>query len=180
MYAPTFRKEDVNRGSSESVYLDAEGLLRALADKTGGEWRLLLRLHPHLASVRNELWERQEIINVSAHPDCDELVAACDVMVTDYSSIMFEGAFIKKPVFLYAPDWQEYIGGEREFLLDYNTLPFPVSKTNEELAICVETFDQRKYQEAVTAFLDHYGVCEDGNAGKRAAAFISSLIRRNQ
>ena len=104
------------------------------------------------------------------------MVAAAVIIITDYSSIMFEEAFIKRPVFLYAPDYEEYITEERGLWLDYNTLPFPRAESNEELFQCIADFDWKKYEEEVTNFLDQYGVHEDGHASERAAEFINKLL----
>lgn len=93
------------------------------------------------------------IINVSHYPDSQELVAVSDAMITDYSSIMFEPAFVRKPVFLFAPDRKEYINGERPLLIDYDTLPFPIAETNEQLAENIMNFDNEKYIQNVSVRL---------------------------
>ena len=98
------------------------------------------------------------------------------MMITDYSSIMFEAAFVKKPVFLYAPDRKEYIDGERGLLIDYDSLPFPIAETNTELYNQIDIFDEVEYKKSVTVFLERYGVHEDGHASERAADFIISIL----
>ncbi|MNC57198.1 putative CDP-glycerol:glycerophosphate glycerophosphotransferase [compost metagenome] len=116
------------------------------------------------------------VIDASGYPDSQELVAAADVMITDYSSIMFEPAFVRKPVFLYAPDRKEYINGERKLLIDYDTLPFSIAESNEDLANNIENFNQEEYVRQVDEFMEKYGVHEDGHASERAAKFISDLV----
>ena len=101
------------------------------------------------------------------------------MMITDYSSIMFEPAFVKKPVFLFAVDKNEYIDQERTLLIEYETLPFSIAETNEELAENIRKFEPAEYEKRLKDFLDKYGVHEDGHAGERAAGFISSLIAEN-
>ena len=97
-------------------------------------------------------------------------------MISDYSSIMFEPAFVYKPVFLLALDREEYTDEERDLLIDYKTLPFPKADSNAELEQCIMTFHEKKYKEDVRKFLEKYGVHEDGHASERAAVFISGLI----
>ena len=89
---------------------------------------------------------------------------------------MFEPAFVKKPVFLFATDKAEYIDHEYDLLLDYNGLPFPIAETNKDLVHCIKGFDQVAYESRVTAFLEQYGVREDGHASERAAEFILQVI----
>ena len=117
-------------------------------------------------------------MDVSDYYDSEELVAASDIMITDYSSIMFEPAFVKKPVFLLAVDRKEYIDGERGLLIDYEDLPFSIAESNDELIQNMERFEQKEYEEKVQQFLDEYGVHEDGHAGERAAVFVSQMIGR--
>lgn len=176
LYTPTYRDTEFRANKSMSISLDINSLLNVLHNKFGGDWYVFVRLHPWLEFNKCGIIEDERIINAGDYPDSGELVAASDMMITDYSSIMFEEAFVKRPVFLYAPDRKEYIDGERGLLIDYNTLPFPIAETNEELERCIMEFERCKYEKDVTNFLDRYGVCEDGHASERAAAFILKLM----
>lgn len=178
LYAPTFRYQEGNELLHELYcgFPNFEELIKALMKRFGGRWNIMLRLHPLVAQYSKELTFSCNVIDVSHESDSQELAAACDAMITDYSSIMFEPAFVRKPVFLFAPDKDEYINGERELLIDYDTLPFPIATTNDELAYNIKTFDYDKYVSDVDAFMDKYGVHEDGHASERAAEFICGLI----
>lgn len=176
LYAPTFREDRFDYHMEGRIDLDFESVIEALEARLGGKWCIFLRFHPYIAAQSRGAEKPGNVIDVSDYPDSQELLAASDVLITDYSSIMFEPAFVRKPVFLFATDRQEYIDGERRLLIDYNTLPFPLAESNEELVCEIQDFDQQKYEENVTAFLDKYGVHEDGHASERAAAFISDLI----
>ena len=61
-------------------------------------------------------------------------------------------------------------------MIDYNTLPFPIAESNEQLAKNIRRFAQGKYEHGLDTFFEKYGVHEDGHAGERAAKFISDLI----
>ena len=177
LYAPTYRDKDFRRNHSMPITLDMEGLLDVLTKKWGGKWILLVRLHPWLTFEGCGLTETENVINVGDYPESEELVAAADVMVTDYSSIMFEAAYLKRPVFLYAPDKTEYIDGERGLLLEYDTLPFPAAVSNEGLWQCISEFNKTAYEKNVTFFLNRHGVREDGHASERAAKVITDLLK---
>lgn len=180
LYAPTYRYSKDRPGAhlaeARNIGLDYSLIRHALSARFGGEWDILLRLHPSVAGESGRFTGNSRVVDVSAYPDSEELASACDIMVSDYSSIMFEPAFVKKPVFLLAMDKTEYIGHEYDLLLDYDTLPFPAAETNGELARCITGFDQEAYESRVTAFLDQYGVQEDGHASERAAEFILRLF----
>jgi len=177
LFAPTYRIE--GKGSNRCRYsmdLDLENVKNTINKRFGGQCRILLRLHPFVANMSRDIAYPEYVTNVSDYYDSEELVSISDVMITDYSSIMFEPAFIRKPVFLFATDKQEYLAEERGFLIDYDSLPFPIAETNDQLAENILKFDQEKYEADVTAFLDKYGVHEDGHASERAADFILGLL----
>ncbi|MBR2179920.1 MAG: CDP-glycerol glycerophosphotransferase family protein [Selenomonadaceae bacterium] len=179
LYAPTFRMINAKIGDFRGTFsnvLDFEILLSSLKQKFGKTWKILLRLHPSVKNKAKQIKMPNYVIDVSKYDDGQELIAASDILISDYSSIMFEPAYILKPVFLYAPDKDDYIKNEREFLIDYNSLPFPISTTNEELSKQIMNFDEAKYKQEVKEFLDKYGVHEDGHASERTAKFIVELI----
>ncbi len=174
IYAPTYRDHDY----SNIEKLKFSALVNIFEKKFGGHWKMILRYHPSEAMKGNGEKKDENVINGCLYENSQELVAASDVMITDYSSIMFESAYVGKPVFLYAPDKEYYIREERDLLIDYDTLPFPISKTNEELITQIEQFDEDSYKIGVKRFLQEYGVHEDGHASERAAAFIMELMEK--
>lgn len=179
LYAPTYRFDKIKGKSHHelrNIELNYEKIKCALEIRFGGEWYILLRLHPSIASKSNEIERPCYVIDTSEYIDSQELASASEIMISDYSSIMFEPAFVKKPVFLFATDRKDYIDKEYDLLIDYDTLPFPIAETNEELASCILNFDQEKYEKELDAFMEKYGVHEDGHASERAAEFISNLI----
>lgn len=179
LYAPTFRYDGNIEYSFKDTLLDFYKLKDILESKFKGRWNILLRLHPRVQEMHKNVNTLPDFVtDVSTYMDSEELVAASDIMITDYSSIMFEPAFIKKPVFLYAPDLDKYLKEERTFLIDYNTLPFSIAHDNDELVDNISNFSQVEYVKCLDAFLEKYGVHEDGHAAERAAKHISDLINR--
>ena len=177
LYAPTFRN-DIKKDyvATSNIELDFLNLKKQLDISMGGDWCILLRLHPAVASESSMIEKAEFIVDVSDYPESQELIAASDIMITDYSSIMFEPAFVRKPVFLFAPDRSEYINKERELLIDYDALPFMIAETNEELSEIIRNFDNDSYVKNVDAFMEKYGVNEDGHASERTAQFILGLL----
>lgn len=177
LYAPTFRggtgKEYIY--DSYSVIPDFRKIKKIL-EQDGSEWVVLLRLHPIVAQESPVISRDDFVIDANAYEDSEELVAACDMLISDYSSIMFEPAFVHKPVFLYAPDRAEYINHERRLLIDYDSLPFDIAENDEELCCIMKEFNQQEYDSRLDAFFEKHGVHEDGHAGERAAEFISRLM----
>ncbi len=181
LYAPTYRYNNQEKGKhipeARENEIDYFALKKVLVERFGGDWIILVRLHPSVNKYLNIKDLPDHVINAGGYSDSEELCAACDILISDYSSIMFEPAFVKKPVFLFATDKEEYIDKEYDLLLDYDALPFPIAETNEQLVENIQSFDQDKYEKKVTDFLDRYDVHEDGHASERAADFILKLMK---
>ena len=165
LYAPTFRLSH----SGDAYDVDFDRVTQLLREKTGKNVTVLIRLHPNLS--RNHLTVVcARSLDVSAHPDVYELMSASDVLITDYSSLMFEFPIAeKKPVFCYAKDLEQY---DRGFYFDLKALPFSFSRSNQELIEDIRTFDQKKYEEKLSAFYSELELCEDGNAAKRTVDYL--------
>lgn len=178
MYAPTFRggsQKGKRQIFVEEPSLDFEGMLNALTKKFGGEWYVFLRLHPQLAAQLSEMPLRKKvknIIDVSQADDMNEVLAAADVFVTDYSSAAFDAINMYMPVFLYADDLQEYVKERGGLMWDMYALPFSFSESNEALCQDIENYNEGIYQVNVKKFLEEHGVLEDGRASERVAEVI--------
>lgn len=185
MFAPTFRgggQKGRRQVYAEEPTLDFEMMTEALHRKFGGTWYVLLRLHPQL-SVQMEgvpLKERSKyMVDVSQADDMNEVLAAADVFVTDYSSSAFDAANMRIPVFLYVDDLQEYVRERGELMWDMKELPFAVAETNEELGEMIVGFNEDVYARNIGVFLREQGVLEDGKASERSTDVIQSFcIRR--
>ena len=181
LFAPTFRAKNEHTliGHMRQVDLDFVMLKEALKLRFGGEWMILLRIHPDVAFESRKVERPPFVLDVSAYPDPEELVAASDILISDYSSILFEPAYVGRPVFLYAPDHREYQAKDRELLLDYYSLPFPLTENNEQLKEAIHNFDEDRYQREVKVFLERHQIHEDGKASERGASFIRALASRS-
>ena len=130
VYAPTFRVD----WSLEPYSVDYVRLKKACEERFGGKFVVLVRLHPNIAAKSEELGitYNDEIINATYYPDMQELLCACDIVISDYSSLMFDFALSYKPCFQYATDIDAY-KGDRNFYFDLSDMPFPMATSNDEL-----------------------------------------------
>ena len=120
----------------------------ALQKKFGGNWKIFLRLHPQLAAKLNSMPmddKSDDFIDVSQAPDISEIMAASDIIITDYSSCAFDAGFANIPVLLYADDVQEYIANRGQFMWNREELPFDIAETNEQLEYNILKFDYEIY-----------------------------------
>ncbi|MDY2609191.1 MAG: CDP-glycerol glycerophosphotransferase family protein [Eubacteriales bacterium] len=168
MYAPTFRKNH-----STSVYdLDATVVLKALRERFGGEWYLLLRLHPHLKKNLTFFEYSEHVIQATDYDDVQELICAADFLISDYSAIMFDFSVTGRPCILYTPDIDEYVEQDRKLYFDLQTLPFQSFRKQEELIRAIEHFDENAYQKALDEFRSSIGSYDDGKACERVWRLI--------
>ncbi len=172
LYAPTFRK-----GNNLSCYnLNFERLMRVLEEERNGKWKVLVRLHPHLLNHTNEVLNGDDIMDVTSYDDIQELLLIADVLITDYSSLMFDYAETRRPCFLYAPDLEEYQRNDRSLYFDIKELPFLVSVTQDDLEKKIGSMDQKEYSKSINNFLHKVGSYEDGNASKRVTEYIEKWM----
>ncbi len=130
LYAPTFRGDSKH---SAAYHDDLD--LHELQAACGNEYVVLLRLHPFVAAeveIDDEL--AGFVIDVSRHPDINELLLISDLLVTDYSSTIYEYSLLGRPMAFFAPDFEAY-QAERGFYFDYESgVPGPVFTTTTGLA----------------------------------------------
>ena len=171
LYAPTFRDD-----YRMDVYnLDLDRLYSCLSVKMGGDWRILVRLHPNVME-KNAVTIGPHSIDVTSYPDMQELLLICDVLITDYSTTIYDTLIMRKILFLYAPDFVEY-KGNRGLNSVYYMLPSQACQTNEELFNNIEQFDEIAYHQRLDSFLDSVRIFDDGNASKRVVDKIQSITK---
>lgn len=178
LYAPTYRGEFEGYGcviSNEMLEIDPDRIINSLHQKFGGEWAFAVRLHPRL---KNAKLKANNIVNMTNYPDVQEILFATDVLITDYSSIMWDYSYSKKPCFIYAKDIEEY-SISPGFYSDYRTWPFSISKTTDELISCIDKFDMNKYWEKVEEHHIRTGSFETGKACELCAKLIAKHIESN-
>lgn len=171
IYAPTYRKGR----KTDKMQLNGYRVLEALSKKFGGNWYMLKRLHPTMAQKACELDYGQFIINSSEYDDMQELLAASDVMVSDYSSVISEFSIMKKPIFLYAEDISDY-SRERDFYVDYFGLPYLIAEDEDKLVENISLFNQEIYERKVRDYHKKIGSVEKGTASESVVDAIYKHI----
>jgi CDP-glycerol glycerophosphotransferase len=162
LYAPTYRGSSGSQQTEIPMFRE-DTVLDALVHRFGGTWKLLYRTHYYGGSGRT-LSERS--LDVSSYPDMQELLCLADVLITDYSSSIWDFSFTGRPCFLYAPDLKDY-RHERDFYSDINTWPGVLAEGEEELLQAIEQFDPGIYESKLQAHQRSLGNCENGTATQR-------------
>jgi CDP-glycerol glycerophosphotransferase len=128
LYAPTWRDHLATRPRAAAMteHLDVDAAAAALGDSHV----ILLRGHRFHTTGAS----RPGVLDVTDHPEVNELILASDVAVLDYSSLRFDYAQTRKPMVFLVPDLEDYTSGVRGFLSPFEeTAPGPLVRTTEEV-----------------------------------------------
>lgn len=137
LYAPTFRDDNL---SSDKTLKQVE----ELAVKLPKNYVLGLRLHPFVARMASKR-NLQNVYNFSDEKDLSSLIMAVDILITDYSSIIFEYCITEKPMIFFAYDLEDFSDNGRGFYEDYESyVPGPVAGTVDEV---IDIIEKEKYSE---------------------------------
>ena len=164
LYAPTFRDDEVSK-TDAPLHVDLERLVERL----GPDHLVLVRRHYYLGH-QHPVTDTARVRDLSAHSDIAELHLAADVLVTDYSSSIFDFAVTGKPIVLYVYDLEHYRDRLRGFTLDLATeLPGPLVRDADSLTAALADLPglQAQWAERYAAFQARFCHLEDGHATER-------------
>lgn len=162
LYAPTFRG-NIYQGM-KPVDFDISKLLNQLSD----EYVLVYKLHPLLnnAIISND----KRVINLN-NENIHDLFTISDMLISDFSSIIFDYAFFNKPMYFFVPDLDEYLSTLGCFV-DYRTMmPGAICLNEEQLANAI--IDNQEYD--IKSFLQQFFKYQDGKNTNRVVEFIKQV-----
>lgn len=168
LYAPTFR----NGKDTKPYNIDWNQTQAELAGHFGSKVTVLIRLHPHLIGKVDisSFTDSPDVKDATRYHDMQELLCASDMLITDYSSTMFDFMLLRRPCLLYATDIEQY---DRGYYFDFKTLPFPLARTQEELIRNIREFDMTSYLASTDRFdKEEIGLEEKGDACHELALWM--------
>ena len=134
LYAPTFRDDQTE---NPKLSIDLDRFVKELPK----DHVLALRLHPHVARYLSLNYESR-IIDFSLYENLNTLLFASDILITDYSSIVFEYSILQKPMIFYTYDLEVFSKEGRGFYEPYESyVPGNIAKTTEELITIIKEED---------------------------------------
>lgn len=179
LYAPTWRLSfSGDHQIDMNVYsLDMQRLKKVLTEKFGGEWTMVIRFHPSLRLyVKDYQKTHPDVMDVTDYQDMQRLLMATDVMISDYSSCIFDAALRRIPCFTYATDFNQYKNEERGVYYEMEELPFPYATNNDELEQNVKAFNEEDYLKRWDAFSLRMGLNETGHSAKDIAMKMADFL----
>lgn len=174
LYAPTFRQG----GQVDCYNLDYPHLKKVLSQRWGGDWTILVRFHPHLRPIAQQLIGGEPVVDVTSYDDIQELLAASDLLISDYSSLVFDYILTGRPCFLYVPDLKFYMQKERELYFKPEDLPFEKALSNDDLFTLMSNFSEERYSVRLKMFQEKIGSYENGTASQQIEHYIREQINK--
>lgn len=176
LYAPTYRKTTI------PVELDSDYLLNYLENMGIGrgrkgqkeKWFFFCRYHRYQSENEGIQVRGERIIDVMDYPDMQELLSAADVLVTDYSSCVWDYGFLARPCFLFVPDKAEYTA-ETGFYVGIEEWPFAQADNMKKLIEIIAAYDEKEAEEKISAHKEALGSYETGHCCQSVAEQICAV-----
>lgn len=168
IYAPTYRE---NKTASDYSF-DTKAVKTMLSQRFGGNWSILFRCHYYIVEDAKNL--SSDYINASDYPDMQELLYAANMLITDYSSSIWDFSFTGRPCLLYATDLNDYQVSQG-FYSDIHTWPFPLAESNQELLDNIQHFSFDTYTKAIQQHHEDLGSYESGTACWEVLKYIRQV-----
>lgn len=167
LYAPTWRDDQ----TKAQLLLD----VGALTAELGPGYTVLLRGHSRTFEI-SEAVTAANLIDVTTYPDITELFLASDVMITDYSSVMFDFSVTGRPIIFFVPDLDDYRDSIRGVYFDLEEVaPGPVLHRQELVAAAIRSAGEDRrtvYAEKYDAWQQRFNAHDDGQSAQRVVAAL--------
>ena len=166
LYAPTFRG-NTGEGKSETYNdIDVSRVIDSLKERFGGNWIFATRCHYHDKSRF-----LKGSIDLSSADDMQELLLISDVLISDYSSSIWDYSFTYKPCFLYCYDLNSY-KSERDFYVPIEEWGFPIANDFNMLLLEIKNFDSGDFKKKMIKHQSDLGSYEGIDAARKAVEII--------
>lgn len=176
LYAPTWRDDEYYRPGEYQFALKLN--LDKMKQQLGDEYVILLRTHYFIADAIDTSAYEGFAYNVCRYDDIAELYLISDICITDYSSVFFDYANLRRPILFYVYDYDKYRDKLRGFYIDMETeLPGPLLYTEEEVYDAVKNIGsiEEKYRDRYEEFYNRFCALDDGNASKRVVEKVFDM-----
>lgn len=168
LYAPTWRDDDFYEPGKYKFQLQLD--LYKMKEFLGDEYVVALRMHYFIADDINVEGLDGFAFNLSKYDDIAELYLISDILITDYSSVFFDYANLKRPILFFTYDLDKYRDQLRGFYLDFeNEGPGPLLRTSDDIIEAIANIDEvtKEYAGRYDAFYERFCSWHDGKSTEK-------------
>ncbi len=175
LYAPTWRD---NEYYEKGAYKFNQALdFNIFREKLGDDYVCIVKYHYLVKETLDWSVFRDFVYNYDMCEDIAQLYLVADMLITDYSSVMFDYSILKRPILFYTYDLEEYKNNLRGFYFDFlEEAPGPITRTTGELIDSILNYRAEDYASKYDAFHNKYNHADDGNASKKVVQLIQDII----
>ena len=172
LYAPTFRDNQHTSGVGYTYNLGID--FDKMQKELSKEYVILFRTHYFVSNSFDFTKYENFIYDVSSYDDINELYIISDLLLTDYSSVFFDFANLRRPMLFYMYDLDDYKNNLRDFYFDLDILPGPIVKQEDDLIKEIKNIDNYDavYHDKYVKFNNKFNYLDDGKATKRVVEVI--------
>ncbi|MGE8206621.1 bifunctional glycosyltransferase/CDP-glycerol:glycerophosphate glycerophosphotransferase [Heyndrickxia sp. NPDC080065] len=173
LYAPTWRDDEFYEPGKYKFNLKLD--LQKLKEQLGNEYVVALRMHYFIADDIETSGLEGFAYNFSKYDDIAELYLISDILITDYSSVFFDYANLKRPILFFTYDLEKYRDTLRGFYINIeNEVPGPLLRTSDEVIDAIANIDKvnDQYREIYDQFYLRFCDWDNGEASKKVVEKI--------
>jgi CDP-glycerol glycerophosphotransferase len=181
LYAPTWRDDEFHDVGQYKFTLHLD--LELLREKLGEDYVVVLRTHYLITDALELDSFKGFAFNGALYDDIARLYRIADILITDYSSVFFDYANLKRPMLFFTYDLEKYHGVLRGLYIDMEEeLPGPMLFTTEEIIEAIQNIDgvEEKYKEKYDTFYEKYCGWEDGTSTKKVVETVFQEIKEEK
>lgn len=166
LFAPTFRGNGQKTAYYDFQWIDFERIREEFSEK----YCFVVKMHPFVHNIDEIPEDDNFYLNMTQERDINDLLLITDILITDYSSVIFEGALLDINTIFYVPDLDEYVAS-RDFYYPFEEYMFgKLAKTKEELVEAIrnpENIDEKR-----ETFKKKFCSACDGKSTKRVVDML--------
>ena len=179
LYAPTFRDNQHTPGVGYTYNLGIN--FDKMQKELSKDYIILFRTHYFVSNSFDFSKYDKFIYDVSKYDDINDLYIISDLLITDYSSVFFDFANLKKPMIFYMYDLDDYKNNLRDFYFDLSILPGPIVKQENDLIKEIKNIDNydESYHDKYIKFNEKFNYLDDGKSTERVVEVIFNETKKN-
>lgn len=176
LYAPTWRDDEFY--CQGSYKFNPSLAFHMFMEKLKDEYVCIVKYHYLIQDSIDWGDYKGFIYDYDKSYDIANLYLVSDMLITDYSSVMFDYSLLNRPMFFFAYDLEKYKDTLRGFYFDFvSDVPGPISLKTEDLIDDILHYDANAYRAKYARFLEKYNHLDDGHASEKVVEIIKSHIK---